>query len=185
MRLEVSEVGKKEYYDEFLYVVSQYKSFKKNPRRKAYQFTKHLMFYIIFTFIVLLLNFSGYLDTKEWIFAFMTGALTLALAIQVICLFVYTKRLKMFMNIKGVRTIEFNETGIEYIDDDKNIRVKWEDLKYVIINRYSICMLPKAILQGFTSVGIKYKNEIIAGLKKYEKESLLIDNSNFYKNKEG
>ena len=181
MRLEVKERGTKEYYDEFLYVVSKYKNFKKNPRRKAYQFTKYLFFYNIFVFFTLLLNFYFYLDNKDLIFIFMTGALTVTLLIQVIYLILCKKRLKLFLNTAGVRTIEFNEQGIEYIDDDKNLRVKWEDLKYVIINKYSICMLPKAILQGFTSVSTKYKENVIEGLKKYNMESILIDNSSLYK----
>lgn len=180
MRLEVKERGSKEYYDEFLYVVSKYKKFKKNPRRKAYQFTKYLIVYNIFVLFVLLLNFYFYLDTEKTIFMFMTGALTVSLMIQITYLVMCKKRIKSLLNPKGVRIIEFNEEGIEYIDDDKNIRVKWDDLKYVIINKYSICMLPKAILQGFTSVSIKYKEDVIKGLKKYNKEDTLIDNSHFY-----
>ena len=181
MRLEVKERGTKEYYDEFLYVVSKYKEFKKNPRRKAYQFTKYLILCNIFVLFALLINFYFYFDTKDLVFIFMTGALTVALIIQVVYLVMCIKRIKQLLNTKGVRIIEFNEDGVEYIDDDKNIRVKWEDLKYVIINKYSICMLPKAILQGFTSVSVKYKNDVIKGLKKYNKESLLIDNGHFYK----
>ena len=181
MRLEVKERGSKEYYDEFLYVVSRHKKFKKNPRRKAYQFTKYLVFYNIFTFFVLLLNFYFYIDTKKTIFIFMTGALTLALMIQIVYLFVCRKRIKLLLKTKGVRIVEFNEDGIEYIDDDKNIRVKWEDIKYIILNKYTICVLPKMIVNGFISINGKYKDEIVDTLEKYNKIDMFIDNSHYYK----
>ena len=82
MRLEVKERGSKEYYNEFLYVVSRHKKFKKNPRRKSYQFTKYLVFYNIFTFFVLLLNFYFYLDTKKTIFIFIDDSNRIFVCLQ-------------------------------------------------------------------------------------------------------
>ena len=91
------------------------------------------------------------------------------------------KRLEMYLQNKGVKIVEFNENGVEYIDDDKNIRVKWEDIKHIIINKYTITIIPKTILNGFTSIDTKYKSEVIDTLKKYDKEELLVDNSSFYR----
>ena len=181
MRLEIKEQGSREYYNEFLYVVAKYRKLKKNPRRRVYNFTKYLIIYNIITFLMVLISLYFYLSTNDTIYMFYVGALSGVLAIQIGYLFKCRKRINMLLNTKGVRIIEFNEDGVEYIDDDKNLRIKWDDLKYVIINKYSICMLPKATLQGFTSVSVKYKDEVINGLKKYQKESVLIDNSHFYK----
>ena len=181
MRIEVKEVGKKEYYDEFLYIFSKYKKFKKNPRRKAYQFTKYLLVYNIICFLTMLIFVLFYIYYNDPFFLFLTGMLTVTLMIAIIYQVIYTKRINMFLNNKGVKTVDINEDGIEYIDDDKNIRVKWEDVKYVIISKYSICILPKTIMQGFTSISVKYKKELIECLNKYKKENLLVDNSSFYK----
>lgn len=180
MRLEIKERGTKEYYDEFLYAVSRYRKFKKDPRIKTHQFTKYLIVCNIFVLFALLLNAYFYFDTNKTIFAFMTGALVVSYIIQVTYFVVIKKRLKMLLNTKGVRIIEFSASGIEYIDDDKNIRVKWDDIKYVVINKYTICIIPKIVINGFTSIDTKYKEEIIATLKKYNKLSLLIDNSDYY-----
>jgi len=183
MRLEIKETGTKEYYDEFLYVVSKHKKFKKNPRRKAYQFTKFLLVYNIICFLSIIIFVLFYLDSEDPFYLFLDGMLTVMLMVEMIYQVIYTQRINMFMNNKGVKIIEFNENGVEYIDDDKNIRVKWEDIKYIIVNRYTICILPKTIVSGFTSLNSKYKDELINTLKKYNKESLLIDNSGFYKKK--
>ena len=180
MRLEVKEHGSKEYYNEFLYVAAKYNKIKKNPRRKVYNFTKYLIVYNVLVFLMVILSLHFYFSTYSTVYMFYVGAFSGALAIQIGYLYKCRKRINLLLNTKGVRIIEFSASGIEYIDDDKNIRVKWDDIKYVVINKYTICIIPKIVINGFTSIDTKYKEEIIATLKKYNKLSLLIDNSDYY-----
>jgi len=181
MRLEVKESGQKEYYDEFLYIVSKYRDFKKNPRKRAYQFTKYLMFYNIVCFLAIVLFAFIYKTLNENLYIFLSGMLIVILLFGIIYQIKYSQRIKDFMNNKGLKIVEINEKGFEYIDDEKNLRIKWEDIKYIIINKYSMCVLPKTILNGFTSISVSHKNELLEALKKYSKENLLVDNSKLYK----
>ena len=183
MRLEIKGTSSREYYDEFLYIVFRNRKLRKSPRRKVYQFTKYILIYMICSFFAVVLFNLFYLDTNDGVFLFLTGMLTLLLFILLIYQFTYTKKINLLMENDGVRTVEFNDVGVEYIDDDKNLRIKWEDIKYIIINQYTICILPKVVIDGFTSIDIKYKDKVIETLEKYHKEKLLVDNTGFY-NKE-
>ena len=184
MRLEIKENAKKEYYDEFLYIVFRHRKIRRCPRKKACQLSKYLMCYNIICIISIILFVLFYIDTKRPIFLFLDGMLTIIFMFLVVYYMIVKKRLEMYLQNKGVKTIEFNEVGIEYIDDDKNIRIKWEDIKHIIINKYTITIIPKTILNGFTSIDVKYKDEVINTLKKYDKEKLLVDNTSFYRKQE-
>ena len=181
MRLEIKEISSREYYDEFLYIVFRHRKIRKSPRRKVYQFTKYIMTYMILSFCAVVLFNLFYVDSNEPFFLFLTGMLTVLLFILLVYQITYTKRIELLMQDDGVKTIEFNENGIEYIDDDKNIRTKWEDIKYIVINQYTISILPKVVIDGFTSLDVKYKDEVIKTLEKFGKEKLLVDNTSFYK----
>ena len=181
MRLEIKENASKEYYDEFLYIVFRHRKIRRCPRKKAYRLSKYLMCYNIICIIFIIFFILVYIKTKDPLFLFLDGMLTIIFMFFVIYSMIVKKRLEMYLQNKGVKIVEFNENGVEYIDDDKNIRVKWEDIKHIIINKYTITIIPKTILNGFTSIDTKYKSEVIDTLKKYDKEELLVDNSSFYR----
>ena len=59
MRITVNETGRREYYDEVLYVASNYKRFQKNPDKKVKGFIKAMflptILYIVMVALMLLL----------------------------------------------------------------------------------------------------------------------------------
>ena len=59
-------------------------------------------------------------------------------------------------------------------------KLYWDAIEYIIINKYSISILPKNFACIALFVEINSKDELITALKKYKKEELLIDNSNKY-----
>ena len=107
--------------------------------------------------------------------------LTLMFIYALIYLKIINKQIEDYMRVTGNRAIEINDKGIESIDEEKIVRIKWEDIYRIIINKYTICFVPEEKNSKiFMSISKEYKNEVIEGLKNYKKETLLIDNSNIY-----
>ena len=90
-------------------------------------------------------------------------------------------RLREYLK-SGDSIIKIAKDGIENVCDNKlSIKLPWEAIEYIIINKYSISVLPKNFSSVFIFAEINTKDEIYKSLKKYKKLDLLIDNSNQYK----
>ena len=81
------------------------------------------------------------------------------------------------MNEKGSKTINIEKDYISYKDNNKSFRVEFDDLKYVVINKYSICFIPKNKLSALISINVEYKKDVIDALSKYKKDYLIVDNN--------
>lgn len=180
MKIETNEIGKKEYYDEFLYILFNLNKIKGKPKKKVYGLTKCLMIYIVLILCSMALFIFLYLDSKKVFYIFFIGMSALLLIYAVFLDVITYKRIKMFMSISGNKTVLANENGIEFIDKDKNIRMNWDDIAYILINKESICMIPKTMFSNIISLSLRHREDIINCLKKYEKDNLLIDNSSLY-----
>lgn len=178
MKFEIKERGTKEYYDEVLYVAFRYMDFLKKPKRKVFKLTKFLLILTIITILFLTLSIYLYYISKDIFYIILIGLLSAIIFISFISFIIAKRRIKYFMSEIDTKIIDINNNGIEYIDESKNYRIKWEDIKNIIINKYSICFIPRTKI--LISIYIEYKSDVIKTLKKYHKEDLLIDN-NFYK----
>ena len=177
MKIEVKERGSKNYYDEFLYIISNYRKFRKNPNKKVHRLTINLLVYdilLLFSIIILLLF---YVVDKDHLFIFLIGMLSLLFIFMLLYLIMINIRIKQFMSSTETKIININNVGVEYADNEKNIRIKWEEVAFIIINKHTICFLPKARTNILISLTTKYRKEVIKGLDKYNKTSLLIDNN--------
>lgn len=183
MKLEIKERGLKEYYDEFLYVASKYKSFLKNPIRKAYSSVKMLYFSIAYIFLAIFLITYFYIMDKNYLYVFFLGILLILLLFSIFYTIFVKKRIKAFMSEKGTKYISFDEHKVEYQDNDKKVKIDYNDIAYIIINKYSICFLPKKSSKILISISTDYKEKVIECLIKYDKINLLVDNSTLYKQK--
>ncbi|MCM1052789.1 MAG: hypothetical protein NC483_02260 [Ruminococcus sp.] len=181
MKIEVERRGTKNYYDEFLYVVSHTKKLKINPHKKVRKLTTSLKYYGLFVLLCIILFIIFYLYSYDVIFIFLSGMLSLLLIYTIFYFSFVTKRIKLFQKQNDKKIISINEYGIEYIDDSKNIRINWEEIAIIIINKYSICFLPKDTANAFISISVDYKDLVIKGINKYKRESLITDNGNLYR----
>lgn len=177
MIIEVKEKGKKEYYDEFLYIANNYRKFIKNPNKKARQFTKTLFIYDICIILGILMFMMFYLQEYKVIYVFIVGILSVAIVLSLIVFTFIQKQINVFMNMTGNERLELNNDEIKYSDIEKEMKVKWNEIEKVIINKYSICFLPKRITNAFISISTEYKEQIIEALKSYNKMDILIDNT--------
>ena len=77
--------------------------------------------------------------------------------------------------------IKIDEDGIEDIYENKiSTKLYWDYIEHIIINKYSICVVPKSSYSILIGTDISNKDDMIKALKKYKKIDLLIDNTEIY-----
>ena len=165
------EKGNKKYYEEIMYISSNYYIFKKRPRTKTHSLINVFILYIIL-FLILLFSFLFIPNMMIIIGVFLT------------CIIVYTYllietnyKLREFMKHNN-SLIKIDETGIENIEEKQvSTKLYWDSIEYIIINKYSICIFPKNFAHFAIFISINSKDEVYKALKKYNKLNLLIDNS--------
>lgn len=171
MTFNSNEKGNKKYYEEIMYISSNYYIFKKRPKTKTHSLVKVFIFYIIlFSLIFLSCLFIPNL--------YVISAIALTILIIYIYLLVETKyKLREFLKHND-SLITIDETGIENKEENKTVsKLYWDAIEYIIINKYSICILPKNFAHFAIYIEINAKNNVYKALKKFNKLDLLIDNS--------
>ena len=169
------EKGNKKYYEEIMYISSNYYIFKKRPRTKTHSLINVFILYIIL-FLILLFSFLFIPNMMIIIGVFLT------------CIIVYTYllietnyKLREFMKHNN-SLIKIDETGIEKKEENiTSSKLYWKAIEYIIINKHSICVLSKNFAHFAIFIEISSKEEVLKALEKYNKTNLLIDNSNKYK----
>ena len=175
MTIQNKEKGNRKYYEEIMYISSNYYIFKKRPQTKTHSLLKVFALYNLL-FLILLI-----------IFLFIPN-MTILSGICFVFFLVYTYllvetnyKLKEYMKHND-SSIIIDETGIESKEENiSSSKLYWEAIEYIIINKYSICVLPKNFAHFAIFTEISSKEEVLKALEKYNKTNLLIDNSNKYK----
>ena len=177
MKLVIKERGSKDYYNEFLYVAFNYKKILNNPNKKAKKITNSLLLYGLFIILSILLFIYFYKTDNSKLYLVFIGMFIFILLADIFMLFFSCNRIKEYMNEKGSKTINIEKDFISYKDNNKSFRVDFDDLKYVVINKYSICFIPKNKLSALISVNIEHKKDVIDAFLKYKKDYLIVDNN--------
>ena len=176
MRFEVKERGSKEFYDEMLYVITYYKKFIKNPKRKAWQYTKYLILYMIISAAMCAGFAALYVFDREWYSLVFVGMFLLILIFTMILFVNVQKRIKMFMNDKSDKVIEITDEAISYSSDTLNLKMNKADIAVIVINKNSICVLPKVMTTYALSISNDYLDEFLQGAKESGYDELIVNN---------
>lgn len=177
MDIKVTERGPKAFYDEFLYIAFFVKKFIKNPNSRVHRMTHYLITNLVLLLAAFLLMLFFYLKDKDTYVLAVLCFLTFVFLFVLFYLVIMLKRISIYKKKMGEVIFSLNKTGITYKSEELGIDLKWENIKYALINKYSIVFIPSSTNYLITSIDIKYKEDIIKGLKKYKKMDLLIDNS--------
>ena len=177
MKIEVNERGSKNYYDEFFFIASYYRKFKKNPHKKAFKMTTFLIMYEIFIILFIAGTIGIYIMEPDAFHMCMVFTFVLCFIFCGAYLFLSNKRINEFMNSTGKKIVEINEDGIEYSDDEKNLKLKWDKIEYILVNKYSICFIPNSTTNILISLSTDYKEQAIKGIEDAGKTGLIIDNT--------
>ena len=184
----------REYYNECLYIMMNYNKIKNNPHQKVHALTKQLILLESICLMIMIIGIITYLFTKyipilillvPFTFLFIQNAYTHLLA---------NKRIRDEINNKVVNKVtnKVNSKKDEIIlseehKDEKNKKVtiekskaKWEDILYIIMNKNTICYLPKEDATKIICVSINEKEQILKDIQKYNRQDLLVDNTGLY-----
>lgn len=167
------EKENKKFFDEFYYIALNCRSFRKHPTKKARSATKYLVFLAILFFVSsIALMFVPELE----LISFMLFIIFFYLVIILIIIKRHTK-----ITFNESVYIKIDEDGIEDIYENKiSTKLYWDYIEHIIINKYSICVVPKSSYSILIGTDISNKDDIIKALKKYKKIDLLIDNTEIY-----
>ena len=180
MKLEFVEKEEKKYYDELYYISYKYSELVKKPNKRVDGMTSYLLKYDILLFLTAVL--VGISNTNKDSIGFILLGMTILMFINYFYyIIIYNKRIKAMLNKNNNILIKINDNGIDYNDNYVERKQQWDDIKYIIVNKYTLSFIPKDIAGLIINVPKKYKKEINESLKKYNKEYLLVDNTKLYK----
>ena len=171
MTFNSNEEGNKKYYEEIMYISSNYYIFKKRPKTKTHSLVKVFLLYIILFLLIFI--FCLFIPNL-----YILSVIAFIILVIYIYLLVETKyKLREFMKHNN-SIITIDETGIENKEENEiSSKLYWDAIEYIIINKYSICILPKNFAHFAIYIEINAKNNVYKALKKFNKLDLLIDNS--------
>lgn len=173
MIVKSREKENKKFFDEFYYIALNCGSFRKRPTKKARSATQYLVFLAILFFVSsIALMFVPELE----LISFMLFIIFFYLVIILIIIKRHTK-----ITLNESVYIKIDEDGIEDIYENKiSTKLYWDYIEHIIINKYSICVVPKSSYSILIGTDISNKDDMIKALKKYNKIDLLIDNTEIY-----
>lgn len=181
MKIEFKERGRKEYYEEMLYISYYFSKASKNPQKKVYLFTSYMWIHSLYMAVLLLVSLFFYFWMREVSFIFLTGAVFILLIAELYLIYQGKERMKRFLSTNDTKIIELTKEGIDFEDVQRNYRISWNEIRYILINRYSITFLPKSNDNLLISIDKQYQESVLEAIRECEKEDLIIDNSSLYK----
>lgn len=176
------EENDKEFYNELLYVTTKYSRILVNPHLKMRKVTSSFLFTMLLCILSIVLLLMVYLKHNK----------VLILVLIILCILLllmtlmYFIRAKMFIkeqiNDSDTSTIDINKSGVRITRGKKlDYKIDWDNIKYVLINKYSISFVPLKRSYLMIGANISHKKDIIKAIKEVKKEELVIDNSDLYK----
>ena len=177
MKLEFKERGAKEFYDEFLYILTKYPKLIRKPKTKVKPISREafilelisVIFFIAFVILYLIDR-----DYKPFLYVVILFAMLTVLSF--LYRFMIKGRIDKLKNDNGTITVDFGKDTIKYSNGNEKYDVNWEDIKYIIINKYSICFMHKTIKNVLIAISTDYVEDVMKVIKKYEKNDLIVDN---------
>ena len=180
MKIEIDSKPNKNYYDEHLYVVNYYKSIKKKPQKKVHRMTRLLLGYEVFALLyIALLCFACKGNFSTFTYVALTGLVIVALTV-ILLLGRVVKGLNDLMKENLQKTIEITKDEVSYLDENKKVSIKWDNVEFVVINKYSTAFFSKDATNLIISVSMDYKTQVLQGIEEAGRMDLVVDNSGKY-----
>ena len=169
--------GNNLFYDEFLYIQEYCKRFIKNPKRTSKLLTKEykrllIVGVIIFMFALLL--------HKGIVVYLCIGSLGVCIVVNIALLINANAKMKFFLEHNEDCELLLNEDYVELANSVQSCKIKWSDIKHIVVNQYTICFIPNKVPGYVLAISNEYKEDLFKVLKKLKKEDLFFDNSELY-----
>jgi hypothetical protein len=181
LKLKITERGSREFYEEFYYIVASYGKVIKNPQKKASSILKNNIVYFILTGLLIIVLYLFFVFDKDYISFTLATILLFALILFIRIDRSIRKTINSLMDYKGAKEIDLSKSKIVYKDNEKEMISNMDQISCILINKYSICFLPKERTGVLIALPVDYKKDIVKFLKQEKLEELLVDNSDKYK----
>jgi hypothetical protein len=178
MEIKLDKSESNNYYGEVLAVMSNYLKLVKNPKKKIRGTNTEailltgiaLVFLVIFTVLYLL-------DPSYTPFQYVIIIFSIALFFGIIYNILIHRRISKLKNNDSDRKLIIEDDYVEMNIGDEQFRLNFNDIQWIILNKYSITFLPKNKGAVLIAIEIKYASQVIDNIKD---KSIIVDNSNLY-----
>jgi len=172
MKIEIEEKGSNNYYDEFLYIINNYKKIQNNKNIKIKKLSSISYLYLIISLIILIIYSILYISDKTKMNLIIMIIFIILTIFSIFYIYLVKKNIKTLSNNFVPTKIEISSNYVKIDNAKKNISLNWDEIKYILIGSYTISFIPNNNKE-FITTRIDYKDKITAALKKYDKEHLL------------
>ena len=177
MVIEIKERGKDSFYDEFLYVLSNYKAIIKNPNKKAHRLSYVTIELILVSFVMMIITgIISFSFNENELYKYILYFFYFLFVFSIFYFILIKKRIKALKNVNDIITLKFEDEYLEYLTSNNNYQVKWKAIKYIVINKYSICFIPIENNIPMIGVSIDYQQDTLKAIKEVKQEELIITN---------
>ena len=180
MKIEIKEKPTRNFYNEILYIQTNYKKILRNPSRRAGKLTTSVILYLLTAFTAILVSLYFYTQDKpNNIFQYYAFFFLILFIFAFFYLILVNRRLNQLVHFAkdNQSTITIDNKNISLIKDKSTVSITWDSLQSIVINKYSIIFLPQDISNMYIAINTEYKEEILKVVKKYKKEKLIQDNN--------
>lgn len=178
MEIGIDKIGSKEYYGEVLSVMSNYAKLVKNPNQKIRPLTAQAIILTVFSLVFLVIFTILYIQDQSYaLYFYVVLIFAVAFILGIIYYILINRRISKLKNIGGDRKLIIEDDFVEMNVGDEKTRLEISQIKYVIINKYSISFLPQNNSLKLIAVSVDYKEEILKAIKD---KNIVVDNSNLY-----
>jgi hypothetical protein len=176
MRIDVTEKGSRQFYEEIVNAVCQYKALIRKPDRKLKNMFKEFQIYSIISIVMLAIMGAMALAWGLDAFGYVAMGLLAVAALGSICyLFVLKNTVKKYLEDDRKSVITLDDNGVEINKQDSQIvRISWDNVAFVRIFDESVCFFSKDITGFIISVIRTHEEEILEYLRDYKPDVKLI-----------
>lgn len=178
MEIGIDKIGSKEYYGEVLSVMSNYAKLVKNPNQKIRPLTAQAIILTVISLVFLVIFTILYIQDQSYaLYFYVVLIFAVAFILGIIYYILINRRISKLKSIGGDRKLIIEDDFVEMNVGDEKTRLEISQIKYVIINKYSISFLPQNNSLKLIAVSVDYKEEILKAIKD---KNIVVDNSNLY-----
>lgn len=178
MEIRISNDNSRNYYNEVLGVMSNYKELIENPKQKIQGLTRQatiltgisIAFLAIFS--ILYLN-----DASNMLYMIVVIIFAATVALGIIYYLLINRRINSIRNGSSDKRLIIEDDYVKMIVDGDRTSLVMSDIQYVLMNKHSICFLPRTENTKMIAVNIIYKDSVLDALND---KSIIIDNTGLY-----
>ena len=153
------------------------KKVRNTPYMKAGKMSSPYFIYFGVALAMFAVMMAFYIFYKSVLYLIVAVFLGLLAVMCLAYIIMVKSKINRFRNGSGDRSIEFTEEYVEASNKSNTVRFEWGKVLYVIINRYTILILPKEEGKNFISTPSSNKDAIIKFITDIGRKDLIIDNT--------